>query len=215
MVGDKQDPLSSTIAILAERWSKADVLLPAFPLLARGTPLAIADIAQSTGIPAERIEDAVRLGRCERNSAGRLIDLYGMTLSPTLHRVEIESRIVYSCCALWAHVIPKLIGRAARIESVDPVRRQLIRLTISLDGIEAAEPAAAMATLVHTTREAVAADVGAAFCTHVRHFVSQESAEQFVAEDPARQLVALSELQEAANLLYRAIWEASKSKARS
>lgn len=203
--------IESTIRIIAERWKKADVLLPAFPLLARGTPLAITDLASSTGVPAARIETAVQIGRCERDSAGRLIDLYGMTLKPTLHRIEVETKIVYACCALWAHVIPKLVERVVRIESVDPVRREIIRLTISPDRVETVEPAGATASLAHATRQAVAADVGAAFCSNVRHFVSEESAEQFAAQNPARQVVGLAELQEAAGTLYRAIWRVSKS----
>ncbi len=200
----------STLRIIAERWKNAGVLLPAFPLLARGTPLAIADISKSTGVPAERIDQAVRSGRCKRDAAGRIIELYGMTLAPTLHRVEVETRILYSCCALWAHVIPMLVERVVRIESVDPMRRELIRLTLSPSGVEAVDPAGAAATLVHPTREAVAADVGAALCGHMRHFVSRESAERFAEQDPTREVVGLAALQEAAGKLYRAIRQVSK-----
>ena len=199
----------STIRIIAERWKNANVLLPAFPLLARGTPLAVADVARSAGVPVEQIESAVRFGRCKRDAAGRLTDLYGMTLAPTLHRLEVENRIVYGCCALWTHVIPMLVEQVVRIESVDPVRRELIRLTISPNGVQAVEPVHSMATLVNTTREAVATDVGAAFCGHVRHFVSRESAEQFAEQNPTRTVVGLGELQEAASKLYRTIWEVS------
>jgi alkylmercury lyase len=207
---DRTESTAATIRILAERWRSAGALLPAFPLLARGTPLAIAGVAQSTGIPEDRIERAIRSGRCKRDADGRLTGLFGLTLTPTLQRVAIEGRIVYSCCALWAHVIPMLVGRTAKIESVDPLSRALVRLTILPSGLQAVEPAGAAATLAHVTREAVAADVGAAFCSQVRHFVSQDSAGRFAGQNPARTVVTLTELQRAAEDLYRAIREASE-----
>jgi len=137
---------ASTIQHLAVRWQEARVLLPLFPLLAEGEPLDIDHAAQATGLPAIQIETAAVAGRCARDAKGRLVDLYGMTLAPTLHRIEVDTRIVYSCCALWAHVIPKLIGQAVEVESVDPLRRELVRLWISPTGVEAVEPIGATAT---------------------------------------------------------------------
>ena len=201
-------PFAATIRHLAARWREAKVLLPAFPLLAQGEPLDIDLVAQTTGIPAEQIEKAVETGRCERDSAGRLIDLYGMTLSPTLHRIEVDSKIVFSCCALWAHVIPKLIGREISVESVDPRRRELVRLSISPNGVEAVKPVGAAATMAIASEEAVGEDVCSAFCCQVRHLVSRESAEEFAAESSVRQVVELTELQTEADDLYRAIWQA-------
>ncbi len=59
-----------------------------------------------------------------------------------------------------------------------------------------------------TDREAIAADVGAAFCSQVRHFVSGDSAEEFAAARPGCHAVELGELQEAADRLHRSIWSA-------
>ena len=202
--------LDTTIQLLAQRWSQAEALLAAFPLLARGGPLAIAELARSTGARKDQVESAVEAGQCDRDAAGRLIGIYGMTLAPAAHRLEIDGRIVYCCCALWAHVLPKLVGETVRVESVDPIRRELIRLSISPDGLESVEPSGAAAVLVVTDREKLAMNVGAAFCSHVRHFVSKQSAQQFVEEDPARKLVGLPELQEAAEQLHRAIWAVTK-----
>ena len=99
---ERQDlqPLDTTIQLLAQRWSQAEVLLAGFPLLARGEPLAIAELSRKTGVPEDRIERIVETGHCDLDAAGRLIGLYGMTMAPTLHRLEIDGRIVYCCCAL-------------------------------------------------------------------------------------------------------------------
>ena len=198
-----------TIQLLASRWADAGILLPAFPLLASGRPLGIAEIAAASGVSAIRVTEALDSGRCERDATGRLIDLYGMTLTPTLHRLEIDRKIVFSCCALWAHVIPKLVERTVRVESVDPVSRELIRLSVSPQGVESVEPAQAVATMAIASQEAIEADVSAAFCSNVRHFVSRESADLFAAGSPARHVVDVPELDDSASQLHREIWNAS------
>lgn len=197
---------SATIRHLAAGWREAKVLLPLFPLLAKGEALEIDRVSRATGVSAVEIERAAAAGRCERDADGRLIDLYGMTLAPTLHRVEADSKIIYSCCALWAHVIPKLIEYPVEVESVDPRRRELVRLSISPEGVEQVDPIGAMATMVVSGEEEASDDVCASFCCQVRHFVSRESAEEFAKGSPTREVVDLAQLQEEADNLYRAIW---------
>ena len=122
MVDTEQTSFTPTIQLLARRWADAGVLLPAFPLLARGQPLEIDEIAAASGIAVDRVTRALDAARCERDAKGRLIDLYGLTLTPTHHRLEIGHKVLFSCCALWAHVIPKLVDSTVRVESVDPLR---------------------------------------------------------------------------------------------
>ena len=199
-------PFADTIRHLAARWEEAGPLLRAFPLLARGEPLATADIARVTGESLERVERAVESGRCERDAEGRLIDLFGMTLTPTPHRLEIDQRILFSCCALWAHVIPKLVDRPVLVESVDPNRRELVRLSISGQGVAAVQPRGAGATMAIADREAIETDIATAFCSNVRHFVSRESAEEFASGCSFRKVVDLTEIHTLAGQLYDAIW---------
>ncbi len=202
------EPYRPTLEILAARWGSAGPLLAGFPLLAGGQPVGVDEIASAAGVETAQVDDAVNAARCERDAHGRLIDLYGLTLTPTLHRLEIDGKVLFSCCALWAHVIPKLVDAIVRVESVDPVRQELVRLSISPAGLESADPAAATATLVVTTQEAVDRDVCAAWCCQVCHFVTHESAEEFAAGRPNCHPVALSEFQLAAEFFHQAIWSA-------
>lgn len=197
-----------TLETLAARWRSAGPLLAGFSLLAHGRPVSVEEIARAAGTENSQVEEAVDAARCERDARGRLIDLYGMTLTPSLHRLAIDGKILFSCCALWAHVIPKLVDTTVRVESVDPLRRHLVRLSLSPSGVESADPLGAAATLAVATREAIDTDVCDAFCCQVRHFVSRESAEEFAADRPNCQAVDLSELQEAADQLHRSIWSA-------
>ena len=197
---------SATIQHLAVAWREAKVLLPLFPILAKGEPVEIDRASEVTGVAASEIERAAAAGRCERDSEGRLVDLYGMTLAPTLHRIEVDSKIVYSCCALWAHVVPKLIGQRIAVQSVDPIRRELVRLSLDPTGVEAVEPVGATATMVVSHEEEVSDDIRASFCSQVRHFVSPESAREFAEGCSAREVLDLAGLQAEADNLYRAIW---------
>jgi len=197
-----------TIELLAVRWGSAGPLLPGFALLAQGMPVPLEEIAKANGTEVDRVERAVSVARCERDPQGRLIDLYGMTLAPSLHRLEIRDKILFSCCALWAHVIPKLVDATVQVESVDPLRRELVRLSVSPAGVESVDHPGAAATLAVATQEAIDDDVCRAFCCQVRHFVSRESAEEFAAGRPTCHAVELSELQGAAEQLHQAIWSA-------
>ncbi len=201
-------PFRPTIELLTERWRNAGPLLRGFPLLARGRPLPVEAIADATGVRVDLVETAVDAAHCERDARGRLIDLYGMSLTPTLHRLEIDGKILFSCCALWAHVIPKLVATTVRVESVDPIRREAIRLSVSAQGIESVELPGSAATLAIATQEAIEADVSDAFCRQVCHFVSRESAEEFAATRSSHYVLELSELQAAADLLHQSIWSA-------
>lgn len=199
------EAFEETIDLLADRWRAAGSLLPGFGLLAEGKPLAIDQLAAETGVEVGRLKELLVSVRSEFDGEGRLVDLFGMTLKPTAHRLEIGSNVVFSCCALWAHVIPKLINRSVVVRSVDPVSGELVELSISPVGIESLEPVHAMATMAVANAPDIAADVGAAFCHHVNHFVTRENAALFAAESPSRGVVTVGELHESSADFYRAI----------
>ncbi|MFQ5526923.1 MAG: organomercurial lyase [Thermoanaerobaculia bacterium] len=203
-----QEALEETINILASRWDSAGPLLAGFPLLAQGRPVSVEEIASAAGVEISQVEEAVDAARCERDARGRLIDLYGLTLTPTRHQLEIGHKVLFSCCALWAYVVPRLVDATVGVKSVDPLRQELVRLSISPAGLETADPPAAAATLVITSQEAVDRDVCAAWCCQVCYFVSLECAEEFAAERPTCYAVELSEFQQAAEFFHQAIWSA-------
>jgi hypothetical protein len=68
--------------------------------------------------------------------------------SPTVHRVEVGDVALFSCCALLAQLVPALIERQVRVESVDPVSRRIVRLVISTSGVTEVEPVGAVGSLV-------------------------------------------------------------------
>ena len=200
-----------TLERLAARWSSAGPLLPGFPLLARGRPVSLEEIAAAVGTKPDQVRRSVDAARCERDERGRLIDLFGLTLTPTIHRLSIDGKILFGCCALWTHVVPILVNRTVQVESVDPVRRELVRLELSPEAIESVTPSGSVATLAVASQDAIERDVGEAWCSRVSHFVSRESAQEFAAGRPTCHVVELREFHQVTELFYQAIWSAIES----
>ena len=83
------------------------------------------------------VEEALESGRAGRDREGRVVELSGLMLGPTKHWVEVGGKALFSCCALLAQLVPALIKRSVRVESVDPVSRRLVVLDITPEGVAA------------------------------------------------------------------------------
>lgn len=200
--------IAASVRHLANRWVDADkqLLKQVFPLLATGQPVSIDQIAERTGATTAAVEEALRRGRAGRDSKGWVVELSGLMLSPTLHRVEVGGVALFSCCALLAHMTPLFLNTDVILESVDPQSRGLVRLELSPEGVAARTPASAVGSFIEAEPEGVATDVGANFCSHVHHFIDGASARSYVAADPRRLLVEVAELRVAAEDLYHSAW---------
>ena len=207
---DRAEQFDTTIAALSRRWSGAGPLLPCFPLLAEGRPLSMGQAAEAAKVSTIEIEQALHKARCTFDHNGDLVDLFGMMLAPTYHRLQIGKRVIFSCCALWAHVIPKLIDQDVLVESIDPNSREIVRLSITPNGIRSVRPAGAMASMAIADPGAIVEDVYAAFCRHVRHLTSSRSAAAFAGESPSRRVIAMEELHELAMQLHEAVWASTR-----
>jgi hypothetical protein len=153
------------------------------------------------------IDRALESGRVGLDPDDQIEELFGVRLEPTLHRVELESEQLFACCALVAHVVPRLLGRTVRVISTDPINQAVCRIRIGSDGLEAVEPETVVATMIVTDAVTIHEDAPLHFCDHVHHFASDETAAAFVAGNGKRYTITLDELDAAAEALYAAIWE--------
>jgi hypothetical protein len=117
--------VSETIGHLAARWVHADkrILQEVFPLLAEGRPVPVERIVAAAGAAPSSVEEALESGRAGRDTEGRVVELSGLMLGPTMHRVMIGDKALFCCCALLAQLVPTLLERPVTVESVDPVSR--------------------------------------------------------------------------------------------
>jgi len=200
--------ISKTIGHIATRWQEVDkpLLRHIFPLLAEGKPVPLTRLAQVTGKDIATLERALLHGHTKPDLRGRVTELFGITLSPTLHRIRVGHTLLFSCCALISHTLSALVGQTTTVESLDPLSRKVVQLTVSPSGLQSVNPQFAVGTLAVTQEEEVFKDVRAAFCSHVCHFASAESAATFVNGDARRYVVAIKEFHEAAEQLRATIW---------
>ena len=199
---------AKTVDHLSSRWQQTNKILlrQVFPLLAQGRSVLPAQLAQIAGYDVPTVEQALMDGHSDRDNDGNVIELFGITQAPTLHRIQVGPVCLFSCCALVSHMIPSLLSQIASIESVDPVGHRLVRLTISPRGIQSVQPSSAVGTLIITTEEEVKRDVRSAFCMHVHHLPDSDLAQKFVDADTRRYVVGINQFHEAAGQLTSAIW---------
>jgi hypothetical protein len=201
--------IMDTIDQVACRWDQADtrILRNVFPLLAMGRPVTVDSIAEISNSNHDAVEEALRLGRAQRNQSGHVVGLSGFGLGPTMHRIEVDGVVLFGCCALFSLMIPSLVAQMIKIESVDPVTRQLVRLIAHPDGRVETDPIDAAASLVTAELVALNADIGASFCRHIYFFTSLESTQKFASENANRRAVTIQELVRAAQHLVKRAWE--------
>lgn len=144
---------------------------------------------------------------------GNIVGMGGLTIRETTHRFDVGNRRLYTWCALDTLFLPRLLMETAEIESACPITRTQIRLRVSPDGIERADPTGTVVSLVPTevselwsTRET---DVGncapnssdrnrlfgiqGSFCSQVHFFRSREDAARWLPDHPGAVIVSLEE----------------------
>jgi hypothetical protein len=201
--------IAGTIKHLESRWEQADkpILRAVFPLLAAGIPVTVDQISEATGAEAAVIELALQSGRTDRGTRGEVTELFGITTTPTAHRIEIKGVVLYSCCALVAQMVPMLVNMPAHIETLDPISRRLVRIDLTPARLVGLDPPEAWGTFVRTESKTVHENVGEAFCSHIHNFTSRTTAEQFAQLDKRRYLLDMVTFHDVAQQLTQAVWE--------
>ena len=108
------------------------------------------DWGRATGLEPTHAEEAfadLATFGLERDGEGRIVGA-ALTANPTPHRVRFDSQRLYAWCALDTLFIPGLVGRSATVESTCPTSGAPIRLTVTPEGVDAADPIGAVVSVV-------------------------------------------------------------------
>jgi alkylmercury lyase len=127
---------------------------------------------------------------------GHVLGFGGLAAAPMHHRFEVDGRMLSTWCAWDSLFIPEILGRSARISSPDPESGELVRLVVTPDHIESAEPPGVAVSFVLPDAEVFgtsAANVMAKFCHFIFFFSSRLSGESWVAKHPGTFLYSLDE----------------------
>ena len=167
--------------------------------LGRGEPVAVSQFAQALRTSIERasalVKDSVLSPFIHTDEAGRIQGFMGLAVIRTHHQLTVNGRTLWTWCAYDTLFIPELLGETAAIETRDPETGQLIRLTVSPAGVEAADPAGILASIVRPEAWDVssASQVMASACHFMFFFASRTSGERWQVKHQETVLVSLDE----------------------
>ncbi len=166
-----------------------------YRLLARkAAPVSPVELADSLEMTADDVQ-AILAGWTGifYDDHNCIIGYWGLTTKEMSHRFVVNGHTLYTWCAWDSLFIPRIIGRTARVESVDPVSNESVRLTVSPQGIEEVEPAGVCTSFMLPEADSLRVDVIRSFCHYVHFFASEETAEEWVSTSEKKaDLVILS-----------------------
>lgn len=158
--------------------------------LAKGNPVSIEVLAKRLGWPHERVVTVLdKAHNIEYDDRGMLIGS-GLTLRETPHSFKVDSRRLYTWCALDALMFPAVIGQTAHVRSHCPQTGGPITLTVTPNEVLALQPACAAVSLLPP---GAIDDLRRAFCCHVHFFVSRQAGEDWLLQKPGAEIVSVGD----------------------
>lgn len=188
----------STAEEVREQLDQAGVRLEAPPDTARLVVRTLRRLAQGRPVPMTEVEElASDLERgeeavdfieqmTEKDDGGDVVGLVGLSLNDHPHDFEVGGQDLHTWCAWDTLFLPQLLGRTAHIVSKDPATGQQVRLRISPDGVERAQPEGVLVSVVIPDEEigssGNAEQIQAVFCNFVHFFTTADAAGAWFSE---------------------------------
>ncbi len=110
--------------------------------IAKDGHLSVARFAELMGLgvsEAKELFEGLAAVGMQMDESGNILGA-ALTARETPHKMRITGKELYAWCSLDTLFIPGLLGETAEVESTCPSSGEAIRLTVSPEGIEAAEP---------------------------------------------------------------------------
>ncbi|MEX2657023.1 MAG: organomercurial lyase [Balneolales bacterium] len=174
--------------------------------LTRRGPVTADELAETLGISAADTKAFLEesgMGRLvirHRDNDESIVGFWGLSTTPTHHKLAINGSTIWAWCAVDALFLPELLGVTAQIESKDPVCGELVELTVSPSGIESRSHENILVSVnspdVWDLSSAESTIKSA--CHYVFFFASRDSGVRWVANHPETVLLTLEEAVELA-----------------
>lgn len=189
---------------------KAQILVvQSIRLLSEGRPVSPERIATALGISRDDVNTILsQLGSAvEVNEEGEVVAVMGLSLNPTVHRLQVGEKELFSWCASDAISLAAIIQKPVRVESPDPVSGATIRLEVNPEGVEEIEPSSAVVSWVTGVDRT---QIRASFCNSVNFFASTETAGKWISKRPGLRILTVRDVEQVDQVLvepYRDIIE--------
>ena len=176
-----------------------------YNLLSEGNPVSIEDVANSLGMNNVRVKSITdEWSGIYYNDDGNIIGYWGLAVEKMGHRFKLDDKTLYTWCAWDTLFIPQIIRKTAKIESRDPLTKEVITLTVAHDGgISAIEPSDAVISFMIPNTEKVRSDVIKNFCHYVHFFESRNSAEEWISQSDKKDEILILSIEDAYTIALR------------
>ena len=166
------------------------LLIRLWRTLARGHALSdeqVNDIASTLEIAPDVAVSVLRkIG--ERDDEERIVGIGGLSLEVSSYRFHVNGQTLYTWCAWDTLFLPAMLGQTATVESSCEATEEKIRLTVSPESVEHADPSSTVISMLapsQTGRDSDSAeDIQGAFCHYVHFFRSAETAAEWISGKP-------------------------------
>jgi len=181
--------LAAGVPVFSQEEQRVAVTL--YRELAKGHAVDAAQLGQALGVsPAEAwallTRDSIK-AFVYPDKQGRVVGFGGLATVPMHHRFEVDGLALWTWCAWDSLFIPEILGKQGHVTSPDPENGELVRLLVSPQQIESAEPKDAVVSFLLPEAhdfDTSAANVMAKFCHFVFYFTSRSSGEIWMAKHP-------------------------------
>lgn len=168
--------------------------LQIYQLLAQGQPVARTQLAESLQMSLAKVNEMLsRWWGMEFDERDQIIGYWGLTISPTQHRLEVDGKTLYTWCAWDTLFIPEILRTRARIESTSALSKASIRLVLSMEGVQEVEPVGAVMSFVTPETAKVKQNVVAHFCHFVYFFESMAAGIAWTSKQPGTFLLSIDD----------------------
>ena len=110
--------------------------------------------------------------------------------------LRVDGRALSTWCAWDSLFVPEILGRPARVSSVDPESREIVRLVVTPERIVSVEPNGTLISFIRPDAHVFgtsAANVMAKFCHFIFFFASRSSGARWVDKNPGTFLYSLDD----------------------
>lgn len=164
--------------------------LALYHLLANAQSVAPASLARVLDRPLEDITRLLDRWPGVFYGDGRIVGFWGLTVTETPHRLEVNGQTVYAWCAWDTLWLPALLEATANITSRCAQTGEPVRLCVSPARVESVDPASVVVSFLAPEVGELRERATTSFCHFVHFFRDREAGARWTAAHPGTFLLA-------------------------
>ena len=164
-----------------------------YRLLGQGDLVSRDTLAKAAGVTLERVNEILEGWTGVYYEGEKIVGFWGLTPKPfSKHLLKYDGRTEYAWCAWDTLFLPEILGKSIAIESTDPETDQIVRLTVSPEGVLNVSPEGAVMSILEPKDDMIE-DVVANFCHFVFFFPSIAVGQRWVDKHPGTSLMSIED----------------------